>query len=203
MHRYPVDADVAGERVTPLALAAELDNYASEVNGRLDRENFNPGKAGMADSRLVVGAINHILYGTGPAGGAAQTIVLTDAGVANGKTEWVESTFAAISFTSPEETLHVETGCAYHVGAHGAVGNYRRMLVAFGVKVDEDIYFQAPERVGAEYDMAHIDVQVPVIAGTHRAVPVFRLLQTDQGAGSESLTITVDHVQTMIREARR
>jgi hypothetical protein len=197
-HRYPENYIAAGERVTPVALNEELGILASEVNGHICRENFNYTKTGIGYAKLASFAISRIHY--------AASVTNQDVSIATANaTEWVEIAGAALNLTTTEAMLVIEAGANWYISAHGAgPGAWQANRVVFGVKVDEDVHFNAAEAMGAEFDFGHIDIAVPVAPGNHRVVPVIRLLPPNLGSvGGDNATVTIDNDQLLIREVRR
>ena len=199
-HRYPEHYIQTGERVTPIELNAELAILASEINGRLDRENFNPGKAGISDSRISAFAMNRLqINGTH----VAQDIPLANA---YAYTEWVELTGSVVSvYTSLDCVLVVEAGATWYHVAWAA--NEEQSRTAFGIKVDEEVYFEGWDQCPGRRDASHMDLAVPVAAGRHRVVPVMRLGRATRIPGvayiGSALNVRILNSQCMVREAIR
>lgn len=191
-YRYPRDNPRTGNVTTPREINANLKEYAEEWNGHVDRDNLP--LASVGDAKVVANTFSKLTYEQLDSTGAPGTLSFaTVFGQHDGR--WREVTDLVKTVQTLDSRLRCIFSCQIVTTDFGQV--------FYGIKVDEHIYGVSD---GSSQGKQSRFVQAaPVVsAGTHRIVPVIKLLNAvDNSLLTNVFSIVMHHRTLFIREMRR
>ena len=190
--RYREQGMAAGDYITPQEINANIGAAGSEMV-RLDRDNFTFRT--VASDRFKVNTFDRILWAklTFPAGLTIPHVLNNYDGV------WTEVASLAVTGSLRDGRL----ACSARLVI---IGGSSDLVYQMGIQVDDTIYAM-PEgddgysTSGTQWQTLVAAVTIPIGAGTHRVVPVFR--STDADGVSPAVNITVDGGHMRARNMKR
>lgn len=204
-----------GDYATPRELNQVLKRSFNELNGGIDRDNFD--SAGIGADKFEDRTFNLLHFKRSSAVGTGVVVSVQNAGTA-----WLDIETLAETIETPDCTLILKLNLDYLYTRDGVASTFpAKFYVPIGIMVDDELVastdgeYHDPARInnsgvyGSQtremYNHAALEVRVPVAAGSHRVRGVWRFWTKVRPniVLSGSATIFPTHRILTTREMRR